>query len=545
MHHRRLLVIAAAVTAVLLIAAIWSAVLPAAAETPVCLVVITTSDLQSRLAPYTNETGNSVGGMSRISATVQQIRTGADGVLLVSSGDDMIGHFYHTFQGEPEMRAMTAAGYDLVCPGNHDLDFGDETYANALGYAGFPVVCANIEPDNATLAKAILPSVMLTRAGVRIGVFGLMTLDLALLSVGGADVSVNPDVTGVAQATADRLRSEGADLVIAVTHTGSLLDRTISEEVYGIDLIVGGYDYINLYETVIGPHGWRTIIVQDGMKGERLGLLRFTYAGGGIDDPVWTTVYLDNSTGSDPAIDALLQPYYERYNASMGQQIGETMIPIDARRSMVRTGEAAMGNLIADAWRGWFPDADVALVNGGSIRSDRIHPAGAISYRMVAEILPYDNTIIRTGMTGNEIMRTLEMSASALGPNDTGIGSGGFLQVSGLCMTIDMERPAYSAIYENGTVQEVQNPGSRVANVSVEQNGTWIPLDPDTEYVVLINQWLAGGGDGYTVFSPLPEEDVYDTGVYDRDALFAYIRKHSPIAPAVEERIDVINQRKG
>ncbi|KUG19667.1 5'-nucleotidase [hydrocarbon metagenome] len=501
--------------------------------------------MQSRLAPYANETGEFVGGISRISALVRQLRTDADGVLLVSTGNDMMGHFYHTFQGEPEMKATTAAGYDAACPGNHEFDFGSETYANALRYAGFPVVCANINPDNPTLASAIRPSVILTEAGVRIGVFGLMTPDLALLSAGGAEVSINPDVAGVARTMADSLRSGGADLVIAVTQIGPASCREIAGQVDGIDLIVDGDGSIRLYETVDGPRGWRTIIVCGDMRGERLGLLEFTYSGGGIDDPVWTTVCLDGGIEGDPAIDALLQPYYRLYRASTDLEIGETGTPLDTRKSTVRTGEAAAGNLIADAWRDRFPDADVAFVNSGSIRTDTVYPAGPISSGMVAEILPFEDTVIRIRMTGKDILQALEMSASALGPDHTGIGPGGFLQVSGLCVTIDMSNPPYAAAYEGGIVQEVQNPGSRVVNVSIEREGMFVPLDPDAEYVVLVNRWLAGGGDGYTIFASQPEGNVSDTTVLDRDALSAYIQKHGTIAPVTEGRISIINAGQG
>jgi 2',3'-cyclic-nucleotide 2'-phosphodiesterase (5'-nucleotidase family) len=505
----------------------------------ITLAIMTTSDLQSQVEPYPNETGSSVGGFARISGMQKQIRAEVDGALLISSGDDLTGTLFDLYAGRPEMESLSRAGFDVVCPGNHEFDFGWEKYRNATGFAEFPIVCANMDIQDPVLASAILPSVMLEVSGVKVGVFGLMTPDLARISSPGEGISVDPDLVGISDQMVNDLRSQGADLVIAVTHVGVEDDRKIAESVSGIDLIVGGHDHTYVNETVEGPGGWKTIIVQDGMRGERLGVLRFSYTTEGIQDPEWGWIWLDNSSPSDPEVEKIIVPYLAQYRTLLGEPVGVTTTPLDARKSTVRSGEAAAGNLIADAWRAWFPGSQIAFINGGGIRGDTIYPAGNLTYQILYEILPYRDEIVEITMTGRDIRQALECSASALGPEQTGIDSGGFLQVSGIHYTIDLNGTPYTATYNGSVLVAVEDPGYRVTEVTVQEaDGSLAPLDDEEMYSVLVNAWLAGGGDGYWIFSE--QENITYTTVYDIDPVAGYIRNESPVSPAVEDRIIII-----
>ena len=513
---------------------------PAPEIQPVSLAIMTTSDLQSQVEPYPNETGSSVGGFARISGMQKQIRSEVDGALLISSGDDLTGTLFDLYSGQPEMESLSQAGFDVVCPGNHEFDFGWEKYRNATSFAEFPIVCTNMEIQDPVLASAILPSVILEVSGVNMGIFGLMTPDLARISSPGEGISVEPDLVGISDRMVRDLRLQGANLVIAVTHIGSENDRKIATSVSGIDLIVGGHDHSYVNETVEGPGGWKTVIVQDGMRGERLGVLRFSYAGTGIQDPEWRWIWLDNSSPSDPDVEQIIIPYLARYRTLLDEPVGVTATPLDTRKTTVRSGEAAAGNLIADAWRAWFPDTQIAFINGGGIRGDTVYPAGDVTYQTLYEILPYRDEIVEITMTGKDIRQALECSGSALGPEESGIDSGGFLQVSGLHYTIDLNGKAYAAVYNGSVLVTVENPGSRVTEVSVEEpDGSRVPLSDERVYTVLVNAWLAGGGDGYWIFSG-QENQIYTT-VYDIDPLAEYIRSESPVSPEVEGRIIVVN----
>ena len=510
--------------------------LPAGDGDPsVDLVVIFTSDLHGQVEPYLNETGCMVGGLSRIATISREFEGAADGVLLLSAGDDLTGTMYSTFEGEPELRAMTLAGYDAACPGNHEFDYGAATYWNATRHAGFPIVCANlIHSGNGT----VQPSAILDAGGVKVGVFGLMTPDLARLSRPGDGVRVDPDLAEVAARTVADLRAEGAAIVIALTHTGMELDREVARSVAGIDLIVGGHDHIYANETVEGPGGWKTIIVSDGMRGERIGVLRFTCTGTGITDPSWKWVFLDETVPADPAVDALLASYLQEHRAAVNGTAGVLAAPLDLRRSAVRGGEAAAGNLVADAWRAAVPGADIALVNGGGIRGDTIIPAGPLSREDLETILPFQNRLVAVSLTGGQIRQALEISAAALSEETSGVASGGFLQVSGLAFTIDAGATPYTATYDADGTPHVVHPGNRVRNVSVTFDGTTAPLEDGRTYRVVMSGFTAGGGDGYALFMGA---DVAAPGVSDIDPVLEYLRVNVPAAPTVEGRITVVN----
>jgi 5''-nucleotidase/2'',3''-cyclic phosphodiesterase and related esterases len=539
---------------------------PSRSERTLSFVIMTTSDLQSQVGPYKNESGVMVGGFSRISGAAKEIRATADGSLLISSGDDLTGTFYDTYSGIPEMQGMTLAGYNVVCPGNHEFDFGEEVYANATGAAGFPVVCANMQVQDPVLASRITPSAMLDVSGVKVGVFGLMTPDLARISSPAAGTTVDPDLGGVAGRMAGDLRAQGADLVIAVTHTGSEDDIALARAVSGIDLIVGGHDHIYLYEIVEGPGGWETVVVQDGMRGERLGILRFTWEGpagtegplnsqgngtgtvsagtSGIRDPQWSYLYLDNSTPGDPAVDALFAPYIAEYGERLRATVGVSTVPIDTRKTTVRSGEAAAGDFIADAWRDWFGNAGIAIINGGGIRGDQVFPAGNITYYMLYQILPYRDEIVRVEMKGSDLREALEGSASSLDNANGPVDSGGFLQVSGIRFVIDTAGTPYNATYNGSTFIGVTEPGSRVKDVTVAgPDGKYQVLDDNQTYTVFVNNWLAGGGDGCQVFSA--QQNKTGTTVYDIDPVAEYLRQNTPVTPVTDGRITIVNGTAG
>lgn len=536
MNFRLLILIIVAVFAV--IAAVLFSFWPQSPseDEALTMIIISTSDLQSQVEPFKNSTGSYVGGFGHISAMRKAIGEDADATLLISSGDDLAGTFYDMYSGRPEMESMTAAGYDVVCPGNHEFDFGAEKYRNATEFAGFPIVCSNMEIDDPGLGRAIVQSVILEESGVKIGVFGLMTPDLTRISSPGEGVTVDPDACGISRQMVEELRSSGADLVIAITHTGVEIDRQIAGVVPGIDLIVGGHDHEYVYETVMGQDLRETIIVQDGMRGERLGILRFTYSDKRIRNPEWSWVWLDNNTESDPVVEGIIDPYLSQYRERLALAIGKTLTPLDTRTSTVRTGEAAAGNLITDAWQDWFPESQIVFINGGGIRGDTVYPPGNITYLTLYGMLPYRDEIVAIPMKGRDIRQALECSASALGPEIEGIDTGGFLQVSGLHYSIDMNETPYSAIYNGSEIVEIKETGSRVTDIAVEEpDGSYTPLDDEQIYEVLVNAWLAGGGDGYWIFAG--SENKTFTTVYDIDPVAEYIRKNTPVAPDIEGRI--------
>ena len=156
---------------------------------------------------------------------------------------------------------------------------------------------------------------------------------------------------------------------------------------------------------------------------------------------------------------------------------------------MVRTGETNFGDLCADAYRA-ISGADIAIVNGGSVRTDL--PAGDITYRQLIEAYPFDNELTVVEATGQEILDALELSASKL-PGEFG----GFLQVSGMSYSIDMSVESTVKLDAAGMFVSIEGE-RRIRDVTVGDE----PLDPAKTYTLASHAYkLKNMGDGYTMFT--------------------------------------------
>ena len=346
----------------------------------------------------------------------------------------------------------------------------------------------------------------------------------------------------MAQKAVDDLLKEKCDLIIALTHIGIELDRQLANKVAGIDIIVGGHDHQYFHET-----RGNTIIVQDGSRGEYLGVLRFDFTDGEIVNPAWEKIPLDSTVGYDPGVRHLLAPYMAKYKDRLGQVIGKSSLALDARKNTVRRSESNLGNLITDSWLAWFTHADIALINSGAIRGDRVYPAGPITYLTVNEIIPFRDEVVSVKMNGADLQQLLEISASSLRVQGDGCsdgsraGSGAFFQMAGLRITIDLNKPSFCAVYLERDISKLINSGSRIIKAEVYLNGSWTMLDPLATYTVLVNEWTASGGDGYYVLlrDDIPKEN---TTMFSTDILAGYIKQRSPLSPQIEGRIDFVHQ---
>jgi len=370
----------------------------------------------------------------------------------------------------------------------------------------------------------------------------MMTPDFLRICSPGDSTTVDQDIIPVAQKAVDNLIKEQCDLIIGLTHIGVELDRQLARRVAGIDIIIGGYDHQYVHETC-----GNTIIVQAGSRGEYLGVLRFTFTDGKIVNPTWEKILLDPTVGYDSEIHDLIAGYMAEYKDRLGQVIGKSSVNLDARKETVRQRESNLGNLIADSWLAWFSGSDIALVNGGSIRGDKIYPAGPMSHLITNEILPFRSEVVSVEIKGSELKQLLEISASALRvpgdecPDSNRAAPGGFLQVAGLRITIDLSKPAFCAVYSERGISKLINPGSRILKTEVYRNGLWTPLDPSAIYKVLVNTWTSSGGDGYYI---LLGEDILkeNTTMFNTDILASYIQHHSPVSPEIEGRISFVDK---
>jgi 2',3'-cyclic-nucleotide 2'-phosphodiesterase (5'-nucleotidase family) len=214
---------------------------------------------------------------------------------------------------------------------------------------------------------------------------------------------------------------------------------------------------------------------------------------------------------ADPDVVAIVEEIKEANNLITEEVIGSTDIKLEGAREFVRTSETNLGNLITDSMVD-FTGADVALTNGGGIR-DSIQ-IGDITVGDVITVLPFGNYVVTIDVTGAELMEALQHGYSAY-PESLGA----FPHISGMNVVLDPSQEA----------------GSKVVEVTVGGE----ELDMEATYSLATNDFLAAGGDGYTMFG-----DNELTALYPGldEILIEYIKEYGTEGSPVEGRIQTVDE---
>lgn len=471
--------------------------------------------------------------IDRIRAEVAQ---GGGHSLLLDGGDVNTGVPESDLQDAvPDFRGMNLLGYDAMAVGNHEFDKPLPILRMQRDLAKFPFLAANIYDRGQRMFE---PYKVFNLGGVRIGVMGLTTEDTSKM--------VSPDnirgieFRGVIQEAAKvvpELRSK-VDVVIAATHMGHYEngnhgtqaegDVEMARAVKGIDLVVGGHTQNpacmkaeNVLDREYVPGAEcrpdrqnGTWIVQAHEWGKYVGRADFEYRNGEFKlvkyalipvnlkrsvraaDGKTSMVLYQPEIAEDQAMLDLLKPFQEFGQQKLGVEIGSTDGKLEGDRAVVRSKPASMAVLIGRALIA-RTKADFAVVNSGGVR-DSIAP-GKITYKDVLKVQPFGNTTSIVDLSGTEVMAYLNAAAKM------SAGSGAFAQFAGV---------------------ELEMAGGAVTSARI--NGA--PVDPARKYRMVINNFMAQGGDGYPRLTGHPS--YVDTGYVDADVLRAYITEKSPLRAA-------------
>jgi 5'-nucleotidase / UDP-sugar diphosphatase len=410
------------------------------------------------------------GGMARVATLVKELRAKNPNTLFVHAGDFLSPSTLSTYmKGRHMIAALNAIGLDAATIGNHEFDFGPDVLIERMREARFPWILSNVRDRRTGGAfGGAQHDRIVTLGGVRVGLLGLTVPDAARTSAPGPDV-VFDDPVRVGREAADALRLRGARIVIALTHQHMATDRALGEQA-AIDVIAGGHEH----EPLVAETA-RAIVTKAGSDARYVVQIDlWVTPDGRVVERSWTFHAVGARTAPDPAVETLVAGYTAQLERELGVTIGRTDIALDARRGIVRTQETGIGNFVADVMREAL-QADVALINGGGLRGDRILPPGPITRRDVYTLLPFVNTVMKLEMSAAALRDALE---HGLGQADN--QGGGFLQVSGLQMTYDGRRPV----------------GGRLVTVDIAGR----PIDAGSRYTVAVPNYVAQGGDGHTAF---------------------------------------------
>ena len=443
-------------------------------------------------------------------------------VVLVDNGDAVQGDTIGTLSnGEYIIDIMNEVGYDVATPGNHEFDYGMDQFFALTEQANFPYVSANfVDNDGNTVLD---PYVIKDVAGVKIAFVGISTPKTITTSTpkyfqddnGNYIYAFQQDETGeklyaAVQSAVDAARAEGAQFVIALAHLGIEEDCspwTSSEVIVnttGIDAVLDGHSHSMIQgEKVKNKDGAEVLLSSTETKLAYIGCLTIK-----DDGSMSTTLISDN--GMKEFIGGIQEEFEELVNTVVASTDVDLIIkdPASGER-IVRVSETNLGDLCADAYRA-MSGADVAIVNGGGVRADI--PAGDITYGQIIAVHPFGNEMCVVECTGQEILDALELGCSKL-PAE----SGGFLQVSGMTYTVDLNVESTVKLDENGMFVEVEGE-RRVKDVTIGGE----PLDPEKTYTLASHNYkLKDCGDGYSMFA----DNVFlqDSVMIDNQVLINYI----------------------
>ncbi len=414
------------------------------------------------------------GGMARFAAAVkaERARALAEGrhLVCVHAGDTLSPSLLSSFdQGAHMIDLFNDVGLDVFVPGNHEFDFGKDIYFERMGEARFPILAANLKGSDGAPLPHHRERLLIEADGLKLALIGAAYEATPSASRPG-DLVFAPTIPAVL-AGAKSARAAGADLVIAIVHadktTGAALMNT-----HAVDLILSGHNH-DLHIDFDG----RTALVESEQDANYVTIVDIDVArtrdaasrslSWWPDFRVLDTAKID----PDPSMLAKVRDCQARLEKLFDVEIATLAAPLDSRTGAVRSGESAIGDLIADALRK-AAEAEVAIINGGGIRGDKFYPAGTkLLKRDILDELPFGNKTMLTIVSGKAILAALENGFSQLDRL-----AGRFPQVAGLSVVVD---PAAAP--------------ARVKTVMV--NGA--ALDIARDYKLATNDFMARGGDGY------------------------------------------------
>lgn len=457
--------------------------------------ILHTNDIHGNLSPFVVDTGNAtaqtgdhgrsyqeypragvIGGFARLAGAVESIRRerGAGNVLLVDAGDTFgDGLLANLTRGAATLRMMDALGYDFMALGNHDYEYGAERTLELQRTVRFPMRAANAIVRATGEPFAGDPTLVLTAGGVRVG--------LLALTYHNTDQTGNKENTrglaftsGVeaARRYVPALRRR-ADVVVVVSHQGTVVDSLLGERVPGIDIIVGGHSHDRIAPPRrVGAGG--TWMVQALSDASALGELNVTVGPGGVVVEGRVHELYADRYAEDARFTALLDSLRAPHRDSLEAVIATAADRIGRRYKSESPVDRMAAELLFRRAR-----ADAAFLPGLGF-GVTIQP-GPITREMLVGLFPHPTAVVGETLTGAQILSVLEQSATNLRPLDDMDRVGGLVQTAGIRWTLDFTRPV----------------GSRVRDVMV----AGAALDPGRVYRVVTNGGMLQGTHRYSAFA--------------------------------------------
>lgn len=526
-----------------------------AGATRLNLRLLATSDLHAQIMPWDDLSDQPAPerGLAQIASLVAKARAEVANSLLLDNGDflngsplaDHVAHHHRRADIHPMIAAMNSLRYDAATLGNHEFSNGLPLLLRALGQAHFPIVATNLARVSASGQSSFLPRHLILERDLadqngnlhrlRIGILGFLPPQTALWErrhmAGRLTVH---DILATARTAIPRLRRAGADLVIALSHSGLGLDQrepqteNISDalaEMPGIDAVIAGHTH-QLYPQPDAAISKRPMVMP-GFFGSHLGVIDLNLENQGGN---WTVrghqaqlrpvAERDTFSGAvtarvaaDPDMAALAAADLAAMRQRAVRPVGQTDVALTSYFSLI--GHSAVQTLLADAQQenmahalAGHPAADLPMLvavapfkaggRGGPTNYTAI-AAGPLTGRNMTDLYIHPNSPVALRISGADLRLWLERSVSLfrqIRPGqpdqiliDSDFPAYNFDMIHGLSYTVDLSHPP-----RHDCTGKVINPtAQRITDLAYQGQ----PLNPDQTFVLVTNSYCAAGGAGF------------------------------------------------
>jgi len=390
------------------------------------------------------------GGMGRAMHRIKKERArNPDRTFVVFAGDALSPSVLSDlFEGAQMVDMLNQMKLDAASLGNHEFDFGVDTLYKRLGESEFPWLNINLEDDQGKLLTNTTQYFIKdipwaprwpsegekAKETVRFCSFGV-SYDVRETMFKDVEKIKFREVMSSSKESAAYLRNEKkCDVIVPLTHQFSKEDCEMSKELgKDVDLILGGHDHSTEFTSVCG-HAPYAKAASD-LKTQWIMTLWLNNEGR-VETVDGQLISLTDADPFDDEMHELILGWEEKGEGEMGKNMGCLETPLDARSAVIRNGETNMGVFFTDAVRKMH-NVDVALVNGGTMRGDKIYDAGNLTQKTLVEMHPFGNSVAKIRATGKELKNHINLMLKCWERK-----CGDFVQVSGLKYEFDSTAPS-------------------------------------------------------------------------------------------------------